>query len=59
MGESARDLAYRLYLLCERKGWTDEARAYNGLVVAWPEITRQALAVRSEGPAQQSLDLEG
>lgn len=59
IGGTARDLAYRLYLVCERKGWTDEARAYNGLVVAWPEITRQALAVRSEGPAQQSLDLGG
>jgi putative DNA methylase len=59
MGETARDLAYRLYLLCERKGWTDEARAYNGLVVAWPEISRQALTIRPEGPAQQSLDLGG
>lgn len=26
-GEMARDLAYRLYTICERKGWTDEARA--------------------------------
>lgn len=59
MGETARDLAYRLYLLCERKTWTDEARAYNGLVVAWPEISRQALTSRPEGPAQQSLDLGG
>jgi putative DNA methylase len=59
MGGTARDLAYRLYLVCERKGWADEARAYNGLVVAWPEISRQALATRSEGPAQQSLDLGG
>lgn len=59
MGETARDLAYRLYLLCDRKGWTDEARAYNGLVVAWPEISRQALTSRPDGPAQQSLDLGG
>jgi putative DNA methylase len=59
MGETARDLAYRLYLLCERKGWTDEARAYNGLVVAWPEIGRQAQTIRSEGPGQQTLDLGG
>jgi putative DNA methylase len=38
----ARDLAYRLYTICERKGWTEEARAYNGLVVAWPELVRLA-----------------
>jgi hypothetical protein len=44
MGEIARDLAYRLYSVCERKGWTEEAIAYNSLVVAWPEITRLANA---------------
>jgi adenine-specific DNA methylase len=36
--EPARDLAYRLYSICERKGWASEALAYNSLVVAWPEI---------------------
>lgn len=42
MGEMARDLAYRLYSVCERKGWTEEAIAYNSLVVAWPEIRKLA-----------------
>jgi putative DNA methylase len=42
MGEIARDLAYRLYSICERKGWSDEAIHYNSLVVAWPEITKAA-----------------
>ena len=40
--ESVRDLAYRLYQTCERKGWAEEARSYNGLVIAWPELTRLA-----------------
>jgi len=40
--EPARDLAYRLYSICERKGWASEALAYNSLVIAWPEITRLA-----------------
>jgi hypothetical protein len=31
-------LAYRLYTLCERKGWAEEARAYNELVTAWSGI---------------------
>jgi putative DNA methylase len=43
--EPARDLAYRLYTVCDRKGRAEEARDYNGLVVAWPRIA--ALAVRS------------
>ncbi|HEU4398254.1 MAG TPA: DUF1156 domain-containing protein [Actinomycetota bacterium] len=41
-GETARELAYRLYTLCERKRWANEALAYNALVVSWPEIVRLA-----------------
>lgn len=41
-GEFARDLAYRLYTICERKGWAQEALAYNSLVLAWREIVRLA-----------------
>jgi len=40
--EVARDLAYRLYTICERKKRTTEALSYNGLVQSWPEITRLA-----------------
>ena len=36
--EAIRSLAYRLYTLCERKGWAEEARAYNELVTAWGSI---------------------
>lgn len=38
-----RALAYRLYTLCERKGWADDARAYNELVVAWTNIEQASL----------------
>jgi putative DNA methylase len=41
-GENARDLAYRLYTICDRKGWAAEGVAYNSLVIAWPEISRLA-----------------
>jgi putative DNA methylase len=40
--EVGRELAYRLYTLCERKKRAAEALAYNGLVQSWPEITRLA-----------------
>lgn len=40
--EPARSLAYRLYTLCERKGWAEEARAYNELVTAWTSIEQAA-----------------
>ena len=45
IGETARDLAYRLYGICERKKWAEEALAYNALVIAWPELTRLAAQV--------------
>lgn len=40
--ETARELCYRLYTICERKKRAVEALAYNGLVQSWPEITRLA-----------------
>jgi putative DNA methylase len=40
--EPIRALAYRLYTLCERKGWADDARAYNELVTAWGGIEQAA-----------------
>ncbi|ODU50161.1 MAG: hypothetical protein ABS92_03920 [Thiobacillus sp. SCN 63-374] len=43
--ETARELCYRLYTLCERKKRAVDAMAYNGLVQSWPEITRLAREV--------------
>lgn len=40
--DAPRDLAYRLFHICERQGWQPEAVAYNALVTSWPEIIRQA-----------------
>ncbi len=40
--ESARELAYRLYRICEQKNRAQEALGYNALVQSWPEIARLA-----------------
>jgi putative DNA methylase len=40
--EPARELAYRLYTICERKKRAPQAYSYNALVQSWPEITRLA-----------------
>lgn len=40
--DSARELAYRLFRLADRKGWNQEAYAYNALVVSWSEIQQSA-----------------
>ena len=54
LGETARDLAYRLYSICERKKWAQEALAYNSLVIAWPEITKLAQAISTGGLGPQT-----
>jgi putative DNA methylase len=46
--ETARDLAYRLYAICERKGWAEEGGAYNDLVVSWPEIAKLAQQLQTQ-----------
>jgi len=51
----ARDLVYRLYLICERKKRAQEALSYNGLVQSWPEIARLAMERRRSEPQQATL----
>nr|WP_225734600.1 hypothetical protein [Tepidiforma bonchosmolovskayae] len=53
--ETARELAYRLYTLCERKKWAQDALRYNSLVQSWPEITRLARGHGGSQPAQAAL----
>ena len=48
--ETARELCYRLYTLCERKKRATEAMAYNGLVQSWPEIVRLAREATRASP---------
>ena len=49
--EAARQLAYRLYTLCERKNWAETARAYNEVVTGWSGIesaaTKEPAALQS------------
>ncbi|MFD2717016.1 hypothetical protein ACFTIK_27085, partial [Tistrella mobilis] len=42
--EPARQLSYRLYTLCERAGWAEDARAYNEIITSWSAIESAAAA---------------
>ncbi len=55
--EIARELAYRLYSLCERKKRAAEALSYNSLVQSWPEIIR--LAAGSEKQEARQTEMFG
>ena len=52
-GETARDLAYRLYRICDQRNRSQEALAYNALVRSWGEIS--GLASRMAPERQASL----
>lgn len=54
--EPMRALAYRLYTLCERKSWAEDARAYNELVTAWGAIESEAANAGFVG-SQGSFDM--
>lgn len=53
--EPVRQLAYRLYTLCERAGWAEDARAYNEIITSWSAIETAAAAA----PKAQQADLFG
>ena len=50
--EPARELAYRLYRICDQKSRAQEALGYNALVQSWPEIARLA---RASGRSEQTM----
>ena len=54
-GERAKNLAYRLYTIAERKNWANEAYAYNALVVSWPDIQARAAVLKEIEPEQLDL----
>ena len=55
LAADARQLAYRLYSIADRKGWSALARDYNTLVVSWNESQEQAQDIKKNKPQQGRL----
>lgn len=53
--ERAKSLAYRLFTIADRKGWTGEAFAYNALVTSWSDVVSRAVDMRKSAPVQEAL----
>jgi putative DNA methylase len=51
--EAVRQLAYRLYTLCERLGQAEDARAYNDLITSWTGIETAANRVSIPADSKQ------
>ncbi len=50
---AAKELAYRLYTIAERKKWTQEAYAYNSLIASWQDIQARAAELSSNDSGEQ------
>jgi len=55
LADPAHQLAFRLYDICETKGWHAEGRPYNLLIQEWAEIENRAFALRDAPPAQGEM----
>lgn len=53
--DRAKDLAYRLFTISDKKGWAQEAFAYNALVTAWPDIQSKAAELQAIKPEQLTM----
>lgn len=54
--DSAQELAYLLYALCEKKGWTDSARLFNALGGSWADVTSASREVSVSAVSQNAID---
>lgn len=56
VSESARQLAYRLYGICERKGWSTEGQFYNALIASWGQAADTAANIEVRKPGMETLE---
>jgi putative DNA methylase len=52
----ARELAYHLFTICEKKGWAQEAHAYNSLVLSWNQIVAESYNIKDPIGIQGKLE---
>ena len=54
--EAIRQLAYRLYTLCERTKRAEDARAYNELITSWSAVEAASQAIAPPTAGQKQFD---
>ena len=55
--EEIKNLAYRLYQIADKKGWSQEGTGYNHLVISWQDILARREELRSQIPENTKLEL--
>ncbi len=56
--DAVKELAYLMYSVCERKGWTDAAMLFNALGTSWGDVSGAARAAVPATASQGALDLD-
>ncbi|MBQ1122216.1 DUF1156 domain-containing protein [Streptomyces sp. B15] len=51
--DSVKELAYLLYSICERNGWSESAQWFNNLVSSWPDLQTSARAAERTVRAEE------
>lgn len=59
--DTAKELAYLLYSICEKRRWTQTALLFNGLGTSWSDLSAAARVggALTPPPAQGALDFDG
>jgi len=53
----AKALTYRLYTIAERKGWAQEALAYNSLIIFWQDVQLKASELKKQKQSEKQGEL--
>jgi len=56
--ELVKELAFLLFSIAEKNGWTQDALAFNTVATAWPDIVQAARSTENDTAVQAAFDLE-
>jgi len=57
--DTAKELAYLLYSICERRGWAQTALLFNGLGTSWNDLAAASKSAAAQTGGQGALNFEG
>lgn len=55
-GDGIKNLAYRLYQIADKKGWSQEGTGYNNLVISWQDIITRREELKNNGVESMALE---
>jgi len=56
--ELVKELAFLLFSIAEKNGWTQDALAFNTVATAWPDVVQAARATQTDPAEQSAFDFQ-